>query len=170
MCTVFLSHLTILIFQGYLMTNSYVFYKVTNLVRICTTSLIRFCMISVRGRFRGVVRWSFVRISTNLPPRKICMIFTKRTNFYEVKVKVTWHTTKYGDPYLEFVLCIYPSNVHTHSSEHTHTVNTRSIWIIMNHMNQICMNFREIGLDIFLVWLVGPIVFTCPVNSLAFIF
>ncbi len=27
----------------------------------------------------------------------------------------------YGDPYSEFVLCIYPSKMHTHSSEHTHT-------------------------------------------------
>ncbi len=44
--------------------------------------------------------------------------------FIESEVKVTWHTTKYGDPYSEFVLCIYPSKVHTHSSEHTHTVNT----------------------------------------------
>ncbi len=39
-------------------------------------------------------------------------------------VKVMWHTTKYGDPYSEFVLCIYPSKVYTHSSEQTHTVNT----------------------------------------------
>ncbi len=39
-------------------------------------------------------------------------------------VTVTWHTAKYGDPYLEFVLCIYPSKVHTYSNEHTHTVNT----------------------------------------------
>ncbi len=31
---------------------------------------------------------------------------------------------KYGDPYSEFVLCIYPYKVHTHSSEHTYTVNT----------------------------------------------
>ncbi len=38
--------------------------------------------------------------------------------------KVTWHVAKYGDPYSELVLCIYPSKVHTHSSEHTHTVNT----------------------------------------------
>ncbi len=35
-----------------------------------------------------------------------------------------WHTAKYGDPYSEFVHCIYPSKVHTHSSDHTHTVNT----------------------------------------------
>ncbi len=34
---------------------------------------------------------------------------------------VKWHTAKYGDLYSEFVLCIYPSKVHTHSSEHTHT-------------------------------------------------
>ncbi len=44
--------------------------------------------------------------------------------YHLVKVKVMYHTAKYGDPYLEFVLCIYPSKVHTHSSEHTHTVNT----------------------------------------------
>ncbi len=32
---------------------------------------------------------------------------------------------KYGDPYSEFVLCIYSiQSAHTHSSEHTHTVNT----------------------------------------------
>ncbi len=36
-------------------------------------------------------------------------------------LNVTWDTAKYGDPYTEFVLCIYPSKVHTHSSEHTHT-------------------------------------------------
>ncbi len=30
-----------------------------------------------------------------------------------------WHTAKYGDPYSEFVIWIYPSKVHTHSSEHT---------------------------------------------------
>ncbi len=39
-------------------------------------------------------------------------------------VKVMWHTAKYGDPYSEFVLCINPSNVPTHISEHTHSVNT----------------------------------------------
>ncbi len=31
---------------------------------------------------------------------------------------------KYSDPYSEFVLYIYPSKVHTHSSEHTHTVGS----------------------------------------------
>ncbi len=35
------------------------------------------------------------------------------------KIKWKWHTAKYGNPYLEFVLCIYPYKVHTHSSEHT---------------------------------------------------
>ncbi len=33
-----------------------------------------------------------------------------------------WHTAKNGDPYSEFVLCIYPSNVHTHTA--VNTVNT----------------------------------------------
>ncbi len=28
------------------------------------------------------------------------------TDFVKVKVTVTWHKTKYGDPYSEFVLCI----------------------------------------------------------------
>ncbi len=36
-------------------------------------------------------------------------------------VKVKWHTTKYGDPYSEFVLCIYPIQVHTHTQQWTHT-------------------------------------------------
>ncbi len=30
------------------------------------------------------------------------------------QVKVKWHSSKYSDPYSEFVLHIYPSNVHTH--------------------------------------------------------
>ncbi len=38
---------------------------------------------------------------------------------------VTWRdVANYGNPYSELVLCIYPIQVHTHSSEHTHTVNT----------------------------------------------
>ncbi len=40
-----------------------------------------------------------------------------------------WHTAKYGDPYSEFLLCIYPiQSAHTHSREHTHTpwTHTRS--------------------------------------------
>ncbi len=41
-------------------------------------------------------------------------------------VKVAWHTAKYGDPYSEFMVCIYPSKVHTHSSEHTHTPWTQT--------------------------------------------
>ncbi len=33
-----------------------------------------------------------------------------------------WHTTKYGDPYSEFVLCIYTSKcTHTAVNTHTHT-------------------------------------------------
>ncbi len=38
---------------------------------------------------------------------------------------MTWHTAKYGDPYSEFMLYIYPFKVHTHR-EHTHTMNTHS--------------------------------------------
>ncbi len=41
---------------------------------------------------------------------------------YNVKWK--WHVAKYGYPYSEFVLCINPSKVHTHSSEHTHREHT----------------------------------------------
>ncbi len=42
-------------------------------------------------------------------------------NNSSLKVKVTWHTAKYGDPYSEFVLCILTHPKCTHSSEHTHT-------------------------------------------------
>ncbi len=35
------------------------------------------------------------------------------------KGKGKWCVAKYGDPYSEFVLCIQPIQVHTHSSEHT---------------------------------------------------
>ncbi len=49
---------------------------------------------------------------------------THKDNFlYLIKpqrfMKVTWHTAKYGDPYLEFMLCIYPSKVCART--HTHT-------------------------------------------------
>ncbi len=37
-----------------------------------------------------------------------------------MKVKVTWHTAKYGDPYSEFVLCIYPIQS-AHTQQWTHT-------------------------------------------------
>ncbi len=41
------------------------------------------------------------------------------------KVKLTWHTAKYGDPYLESMLCVYPSKcTHIAVNAHTHTVNT----------------------------------------------
>ncbi len=39
------------------------------------------------------------------------------------KVKVTRHTAKYGDPYSEFVLYIYPFKC-THTAVNTHHVNT----------------------------------------------
>ncbi len=42
-----------------------------------------------------------------------------------VKVKVKWHTTKYGDPYSEFVLCIWPiQSAHTQQWTHTHREHT----------------------------------------------
>ncbi len=47
--------------------------------------------------------------------------------YASIQYIVKWHTTKYGDPYSEFVLCIWPiQSAHTHSSEHTHTVNTHT--------------------------------------------
>ncbi len=40
-------------------------------------------------------------------------------------MKVMWHTTKYGDPYSEFVLCIYPIlSAHTQQWTHTHCEHT----------------------------------------------
>lgn len=39
-----------------------------------------------------------------------------------------WHVTNYGDPHLEFVLCIKPIQVHKHSIEHTNNVNTQTMW------------------------------------------
>ncbi len=50
-----------------------------------------------------------------IPAKKICIKMLKQTN----KIKWKWHTAKYCNPYSEFVLCIYPYKVHTHSSEHT---------------------------------------------------
>ncbi len=43
------------------------------------------------------------------------------------KVRVLWHTAKYGDPYSEFILCIYPSkSTHTEVNTHTPWTHTRS--------------------------------------------
>ncbi len=42
-------------------------------------------------------------------------------------IKVTWHTAKYGDPYSESVLCIYPSKC-THTVGNAHTLWTHT-WI-----------------------------------------
>ncbi len=44
-----------------------------------------------------------------------------------LKVKVTWHTAKYGDPYSEFVLCIYPSKC-THTQQWTRTHREHTPW------------------------------------------
>ncbi len=40
--------------------------------------------------------------------------------FLKYSLLVTWHTTKYGDPYSEFVLCIYPI-LSAHTQQWTHT-------------------------------------------------
>ncbi len=43
----------------------------------------------------------------------------------KVNVKVTWHVAKYGNPYSEFVLCIYPiQSAHTQQWTHTHREHT----------------------------------------------
>ncbi len=41
------------------------------------------------------------------------------------KKKVMWHTMTHTR---NLCSAFYPSNVHTHSSEHTHTVNTHTQW------------------------------------------
>ncbi len=65
----------------------------------------------------------------------LCMMNKQEVicDFESEKVKVKWHVAKYGYPYS----AVNPSKVHTHSSEHTHTVNThpeqwaaiRNLWI-----------------------------------------
>ncbi len=42
-------------------------------------------------------------------------------------MKVMWHTVKYGDPYSEFVLCIYPSKC-THTEVNTHPEQWATIY------------------------------------------
>ncbi len=52
--------------------------------------------------------------------------------------------TKYGNPYSEFVPCIYPiQSAHTHSSEHTH--NTIPMLCRILHPCQIMHPFVEIA-------------------------
>ncbi len=69
--------------------------------------------------------WSLIFTSTGPPykrPQDCILHRANRTEIYRVekhfhqgslqkkpKQKVTWHRAKYGDPYTEFVLCIYPS-------------------------------------------------------------
>ncbi len=48
-----------------------------------------------------------------------CLRLKKWKNEWRKKGEVKWHVAKYGDPYSEF----NPSK-YTHSSEHTHTMNT----------------------------------------------
>ncbi len=45
---------------------------------------------------------------------------TKAALLLSHKVKVTWHTAKYRDPYSEFVLCIWPIQS-AHTQQWTHT-------------------------------------------------
>ncbi len=44
--------------------------------------------------------------------RKLCMALRRAPRSLGSAL-VMWHVAKYGDPYSEFVLCIYPSKVHT---------------------------------------------------------
>ncbi len=58
--------------------------------------------------------------------------------FFFKEKKVSWHTAKYGNPYSEFVLCIYPSKC-THTAVNTHTVNTHPEqlgvrWLAQGHL------------------------------------
>ncbi len=47
--------------------------------------------------------------------------------FIKWSEKWKWHTTKYGDPYSEFVLCIWPiQSAHTQQWTHTHREHTHS--------------------------------------------
>ncbi len=46
-----------------------------------------------------------------------------------------WHTAKYGDPYSEFVLCIYPSKcTHRAVNTHTHTHWEHTPWAVGSHL------------------------------------
>ncbi len=44
--------------------------------------------------------------------------------YWGEKVNVTWHAAKYGDPYSEFMLCIYPFKVHAQQWTHAHREHT----------------------------------------------
>ncbi len=46
-----------------------------------------------------------------------------------------WHTAKYGDPFSEFVLCIYPSKcTHTAVNTHTHTHHEHTPGAVGSHL------------------------------------
>ncbi len=52
-------------------------------------------------------------------------------------LKVTWHTAKYGDPYSEFVLCIYGHLTHpkcTHTAMNTHTHHEHTPGAVGSHL------------------------------------
>ncbi len=44
-----------------------------------------------------------------------------------------WHTAKYGDPYSEFMLCIYPSKC-THTAVNTHTHREHTPGAVFSHL------------------------------------
>ncbi len=57
--------------------------------------------------------------------QRIQAIFQCGNWMISVEVKVTWHVAKYGNPYSELVLCIYPiQSAHTQQWTHTHREHT----------------------------------------------
>ncbi len=94
-----------------------------NLVSMLRLVLIHFHSASLSFAHKKERVWNNMRAKCN---KLFIFGWTVPLILEYVKVKVTWNTVKYGDPYSEFVLCIYPSKVHTHSSEHTPWTHTRS--------------------------------------------
>ncbi len=63
-----------------------------------------------------------IHTETSRQPVKIKVRFL---HFFHGFSEAKWHTTKYGDPYSEFVLCIWPiQSVHTQQWTHTHREHT----------------------------------------------
>ncbi len=70
-----------------------------------------YCCRTMLSYFYNVFfSFSFIYFSTVALAKIKCLRFFKNILFQLLFMwkKVTWHTTKYGDPYSEFVLCIYP--------------------------------------------------------------
>ncbi len=76
----------------------------------------------------------FLKVSQSWRPCHSSSGFSLSQFVLFLHVTVTWHTVKHGDPYSEFMLCIYPSKC-THTAVNTYKpwTHTHTQWAVGSH-------------------------------------